>query len=315
MSLLLRDVRFSMRALSTLSAAFLLTVLAVPCRSYAGQESEVEFRLPLTDRGYALLREGIDFEESKPRADLYLDIFDVTSGELFLRRWKAGGKLRIMSRPDKSKWQVSYKSAQQFLDISGFKVRVSERVKDEVSSKKEPDLFELNLQGVDILALLGRDAAIEGNDLGRALAEFTASVTSRSRLTKVLPVSLEDLPGCVLPLAHVSKDRFSKTVLIEDAQLKLQLGRSTYLDENGDWVNTWEIEAERSGPLVGDEGAIARGLVSYLEERGLSVEDTIEQEEQSDLSAWALRRYEAMDPDTFACSASPGTEAEGTKKG
>jgi hypothetical protein len=284
-------------------AAFLaLASVAVPVASHADQETEVEFRIPLTEKGYDRLLGSLEFDEEKPRVDLYLDILDPRSGDLVLRQWRSGGKLRILSQPDKAKWQVSYKSSQQNLDVSGFKMRISERVKNEVTSKKEPGLAGLDRQGAAILAILGRGSSSEGNDLRGALVELTASIAGKARLMVPLPVPAEGLPGCVLPLARVSKDRFKKSVRIENTELEIQLGRSTFLDADGNPVNTWEIEAERAGPVVGDEGGLARALVSFLEERGLRVDDTTEQNDKSDYSAWALRRYEEQDPGTLDCT-------------
>lgn len=294
------------------TATLALTSLAQAGVCLATDETEVEFRIPLSRQGYDRLLENLDFDEERPRVDLYLDILDPVSEGLVLRQWRTGGKLRIMTQPEKSKWQVSYKSSQQTLEVAGFKLRISERVKEEVSSKKEPGLGNLDRRGARIFGLLQTKGRNKG-DLPRALAELTSDIAGRPLLLKTLPLAADGLQGCVLPLARVEKDRFKKSIEILSSEVEIQLGRSTFVNGEGRTVTSWEIEAERAGPLAGDEGNVARALVAFLEEHGLSAADTVEPDEKSDLYAWALGRYEENDLTASDCDGS-GQQGSGNQE-
>lgn len=213
---------------------------ARPLETMGRTPAAQEFRLPLTDAGYRMLKYHGRWTGAGERLDIYFDLFQ--GGRFTLKYRPDPLKVRIKSRDEDSEWQISRIVSQTTVPALGLPIGVTRTEvwegafsnKDTRKLLERADLFFKRLPGG-----------------GSALHEAAQAVTER------WPKTDWEGPGILsrfhvpadqlIPAATNRKTRLKAEWTVAGGRLDVVLGVTEAWDETGRRVLLYEVEAEPTG--------------------------------------------------------------------
>lgn len=236
-------------------------------------ERQTEFRLGLTEAGYAKLKQAWRWEDGGQRHDLYFDAYD---GHGFkLKYGNPPLKVRVKLKGDKAEWQVSRVASKQTVSAGSFGVGVA-----------VTDAWEVKLKGKEAKPWLEASEAFF-QKLEAGGAPLRAQGEAADRAWRDLADHVE-LPGVqeigaavggrafkLFPAATNSKRRLETMLdLNGGVQLSVLLGVTEARDEQGRQIKLYELEAEPETALAQEKVQdVARAFGGALAQIGVTEAD------------------------------------------